>query len=127
MNKMVACRRHFSSLESFLLWDADDTGLSVFIARPSSALCFFTAPFSYIFLQEKAVEATKQKEEKWKEPKPEEQEGMPPRQHSGRQRQHNLEGIRGAPATLEPSHCPHEKRRGDKNPKCHEEQQKDVA
>jgi hypothetical protein len=30
-----------------------------------------------IFLQEKAVEATKQKEEKRKKPKPEEQEGMP--------------------------------------------------
>jgi hypothetical protein len=24
-------------------------------------------------------------------------------------------------------HCPPEKRRGDRNPKCHEEQQKDVA
>jgi hypothetical protein len=42
------------------------------------------------FLQEKAVEATKQKEERRKKPKPEEQEGTPPRQH-----------------------CPPEKRRGD--------------
>jgi hypothetical protein len=32
-------------------------------------------------LQEKAVEATKQKEEKRGKPKPEEQEGMPQRQH----------------------------------------------
>jgi hypothetical protein len=59
-----------------------------------------------IFLQEKAVEATKQKrrkEEKYKS-KPEEQEGMQRHQH-----------------------CPPEKRRGDKNPECHEEQQKDVA
>jgi hypothetical protein len=31
------------------------------------------------FLQEKAVEATKQKEEKGRKPKPEEQEGMPQR------------------------------------------------
>jgi hypothetical protein len=56
------------------------------------------------FLQEKAVEATKQKEEKRKKRMPEEQEGMPQRQH-----------------------CPPKKRRGDKNPQCHEEQQKDVA
>jgi hypothetical protein len=33
------------------------------------------------FLQERAVEATKQKEEKRKKPKPEEQEGMPQRQY----------------------------------------------
>jgi hypothetical protein len=33
------------------------------------------------FLQEKAVEATKQKEEKRKKPKPEEQKGMPQHQH----------------------------------------------
>jgi hypothetical protein len=32
-------------------------------------------------LQEKEVEATKQKEDKRKKPKPEEQEGMPHRQH----------------------------------------------
>jgi hypothetical protein len=58
-----------------------------------------------IFLQEKAVEATKQKEEKMKKPKPEEQEGMPQRQH-----------------------CPPEKRhRGDRNPENHQEQHKDVA
>jgi hypothetical protein len=47
-------------------------------------------------LQEKAVEATKQKEEKRKKPKPEEHEGMPQHQH-----------------------CPPEKRRGDRNPECH--------
>jgi hypothetical protein len=51
-----------------------------------------------IFLQEKAVQATKQKEENRKKPKPEEQEGMPQRQH-----------------------CPPAKRRGDRNPECHEE------
>jgi hypothetical protein len=57
------------------------------------------------FLAKKGVEATKQKEsEKRGKPKPEEQERMPQRQH-----------------------CPFEKRRGDRNPKCHEEQQKDVA
>jgi hypothetical protein len=32
-------------------------------------------------LQEKAVEATKQKEDKRKKPKPEERDGMPQRQH----------------------------------------------
>jgi hypothetical protein len=54
------------------------------------------------FLQEKTVEATMQKEEeRGKKPKPEEQEGMPQRQH-----------------------CPPEKRRGDSNPECHEDQQK---
>jgi hypothetical protein len=56
------------------------------------------------FLQEKAVEATKQKNEKRRKPKPEEHEGMPQRQH-----------------------CPPAKRRGDRNRECHEEQQKDVA
>jgi hypothetical protein len=56
-------------------------------------------------LQEKAVEATKQKKvERRKKPKPEEQEGMPQRQD-----------------------FPPEKRRGDKNSECHEEQQNDVA
>jgi hypothetical protein len=57
-------------------------------------------------LKEKAVEATKQekKGERKKKPKPEEQEGMPQHQR-----------------------CPPEKRRGDRNPECHEEQQKDVA
>jgi hypothetical protein len=49
------------------------------------------------------VEATKQKEENKEKTNPEEQEGMPQRQP-----------------------CPPEKRRGDKNPECHEEQ-KDVA
>jgi hypothetical protein len=43
---------------------------------------------------------TKQKEEKRKKHKPEEQEGMPQHQHS---------------------------RRGDRNPECHDEQQRDVA
>jgi hypothetical protein len=57
-----------------------------------------------IVLQDKAVEATRQKEGKRKKPKPGEQEGMPQRRH-----------------------CPPEKRRGDRNPECHEEQQKDVA
>jgi hypothetical protein len=38
-------------------------------------------------------------------PKAEKQEGMPPRQQ----------------------HCPPAKRRGDRNPKYHEERQKDVA
>jgi hypothetical protein len=55
-------------------------------------------------LQEKAVEATKQKEDKRKKPKPEEQEGMPHRQQ-----------------------CPHAKRLADRNPEYHEEQQIDVA
>jgi hypothetical protein len=50
------------------------------------------------------MEATKQKEEKRKKPKPEEHEGMPHREHR-----------------------PHAKRRGDRNPEYHEEQQKDVA
>jgi hypothetical protein len=50
------------------------------------------------FLQEKAVEATRQKEEKGKKPKPEERQ-----------------------------HCPLAKRRGDRSPQCHEEQQKYVA
>jgi hypothetical protein len=57
------------------------------------------------------VEATKQKEEKRKKPKPEEHECMPQRQH-----------------------CPlAKKRRGDRNPKYHEElhknelHKKDVA
>jgi hypothetical protein len=50
------------------------------------------------------VETTKQKEEKRKQPEPEEKEGMP---------QHR--------------HCPPAKRRGDRNPQYHEEQQKDVA
>jgi hypothetical protein len=50
------------------------------------------------------VEATKQKEEKRKRPKPEEQEGMPQCQD-----------------------YPPAKRRGDRNPEYHEEQQKDVA
>jgi hypothetical protein len=70
------------------------------MAREPCTACLISKKF----LQEKAVEATKQKEEKRKKPKPEEQEGMP---------QHR--------------HCPPEKRRGDRNLECHEEQQKDVA
>jgi hypothetical protein len=60
----------------------------------------------HMFLQEKAVEATKQKQEnkRNKNTKSEEQEGRPQRQN-----------------------CPPEKRRGDRNPECHGEQQKDVA
>jgi hypothetical protein len=50
------------------------------------------------------VETTRQKEEKRKNYKPEEQEGMPQRQH-----------------------CPPTKRRGDRYPEYHKEQQKDVA
>jgi hypothetical protein len=57
-----------------------------------------------IFLQEKAALATKQKEENRAKPKPEEQEGMP-QQH----------------------HYPQAKHCGVRNPKYHEEQQKDVA
>jgi hypothetical protein len=44
------------------------------------------------------------KKKRGKKPKPEEQEGMPQRQH-----------------------CPPEKRRGDRSPQDHEDQQKDVA
>jgi hypothetical protein len=44
------------------------------------------------------------KKKKRGKPKPELKEGMPQRQH-----------------------CPLEKRRGDRNPECHEEQEKDVA
>jgi hypothetical protein len=47
---------------------------------------------------------SKREERRKKISKPEEQEGMPKHQH-----------------------CPPEKRRGDKNLECHEEQQKDVA
>jgi hypothetical protein len=50
------------------------------------------------------MEATKQREEKRKKHKPEEKEGLP---------QHH--------------HCPLEKRRGDRNPECHEEEQTYVA
>jgi hypothetical protein len=62
------------------------------------------APCERKFLQEKAVEATNQNKEKRKKPKPEEQEGMPQHQH-----------------------CPPAKRRGDRSPHYHEEQQNDVA
>jgi hypothetical protein len=50
------------------------------------------------------MEATKHNEVKREKSKPEEHEGMPRRQH-----------------------CPPAKPRGDRNSKCHEEQQKDVA
>jgi hypothetical protein len=59
--------------------------------------------YQKIILQEKAVEATEQKEGKRKKPEPEEQEGMSQRQH-----------------------CLPEKRRADRNPECHGEQQKDA-
>jgi hypothetical protein len=59
---------------------------------------------SRIFLQEKTVETTKEKEERREKPKPEEQEDMPRHQH-----------------------YPPAKRRKDWSPKCHEEKQKDVA
>ena len=81
------------------------------MVRLSSAICSVHTvkrrfvPNSQKNLQEKAVEATKQKRRKEeKKSKPEEQEGMPQHQH-----------------------CPPEKRRRDRNPECHEEQQKDVA
>jgi hypothetical protein len=59
----------------------------------------------YNFLQGKAVETTKEKEE-WRteKPMPDEHEDMPQHQHS-----------------------PLAKRRGDRNPKYHEEQHEDVA
>jgi hypothetical protein len=57
----------------------------------------YTLPVFNDFLQEKAVEATKHKEEKKKTSKPEEQEGVLQRQHR-----------------------PPEKRSGDRNPECHE-------
>jgi hypothetical protein len=50
-------------------------------------------------LTRKAVEATMRKEEKRKKPKPEEQKGMPQRQH-----------------------CPPAKRRGERNPECLEDE-----
>jgi hypothetical protein len=56
------------------------------------------------FLQEKAVKATKQKEEK---------------------RMKNLSPMKKRHATT--SVLPSLKRRGDRNPECHEEQHKDVA
>jgi hypothetical protein len=59
---------------------------------------------SKISYKKKQWEATKQKEEKRKKPKPKEREGMPQRRQ-----------------------CLHGKRRGDRNPECHEEHQKDVA
>jgi hypothetical protein len=80
------------------------------VSYPTPFIQVLVCDIIYFFvknsLQEKAVEATKQKKkgERRKKPKPEEQEGMPRHQR-----------------------CPLEKRRGDKNPECHEEQQKDVA
>jgi hypothetical protein len=52
-----------------------------------------------ILTRKKQRRPPSKKEERRKKPKPEEQEGMPQHQH-----------------------CPLEKRRGDKNPECHEEQ-----
>jgi hypothetical protein len=57
-----------------------------------------------LLTRKKAAETTKQKEEKRKKHEPEEQECMPQHQH-----------------------CPLAKRRGNRNPKYHEKQQKDVA
>jgi hypothetical protein len=56
------------------------------------------------FLTRKSSGGHQAKQKRRKKPKPEEQEGMPQHQHR-----------------------PPEKRRGDKNPECHEEQQKDIA
>jgi hypothetical protein len=50
------------------------------------------------------VETTRQKEERWKKPKPQEHEAMAQHQH-----------------------CPLAKRREDRNQKYHEDQQKDIA
>jgi hypothetical protein len=55
-------------------------------------------------MQEKAIETTNQKKKRGEKTQPEEQEGMPQHQH-----------------------CPPAKRREDRNPKNHEEQQKDLA
>jgi hypothetical protein len=56
------------------------------------------------FLTRKSSGGHQAKRRKEEKTKPEEQEGMPQHQH-----------------------CPPEKRRGDRNPECHEEQQKHVA
>jgi hypothetical protein len=71
------------------------------LRKHSTGEYLLSMKFSY---KKQAVEATKQKEEKMKKPKPEEQEGMP-----------------------QCHHCPPAKRRGDRNPKFHEAQQKDVT
>jgi hypothetical protein len=55
-------------------------------------------------LQDKASQATKQKDETIRKHRPGEEEGMPQYQH-----------------------YPHAKHRGDRNPKYHEEEEKDVA
>jgi hypothetical protein len=55
---------------------------SRYLFHPRGCACSSLFIIFQIVLQEKAVEATKQKEEKRKKPKPEEQEGMPPRQYS---------------------------------------------
>jgi hypothetical protein len=57
-----------------------------------------------ILTRKTQCEATKPKEEKRKKPKPEEQDGMPQREH-----------------------CPPAKRRVDRNPEYHDDQQKDGA
>jgi large-conductance mechanosensitive channel len=58
------------------------------------------------FLQEKAMEATKQKEEKRE------------KNHNDKPEQEQ-KGI----MTIKDQHCPPEKRHGDRNPKYNEEQQ----
>jgi hypothetical protein len=72
-------------------------------------LNFYTFYFKKLFYKKKSsgghqLKQKNKKKKKRKKPKPEEQEGMP-----------------------EHRHCPPEKRRGDRNLECHEEQQKDVA
>jgi hypothetical protein len=62
-------------------------------------LRYFCLSIKNKILQEKAVEATTQKVGKRKKSKPEEHEGMPQRKH-----------------------CPHAKRRRERNPEWHEEQ-----
>jgi hypothetical protein len=68
-----------------------------------SVICRFSIQVKQI-LTRKSSEGHQAKRRKEEKPKPEEQEGMPQRQH-----------------------CPTAKRRGDRNPEYHEEQQKDVA
>jgi hypothetical protein len=65
---------------------------------------FSPPPLNSQFLTRKSSGAHQAKRRKEEKAKPEEHEGMPQHQH-----------------------CPLEKRRGDRNPECHEEQQKDVA
>jgi hypothetical protein len=72
----------------------------LYLGVPVSLYLIFTIDF----LQEKAVEATKQKEVNRKKPKPEGQEGMP-----------------------QDRQCPPDKSRGDRTPECHGEQQRNCT